>query len=184
MDKKSFLAVLFVAVLYALYSFSKFKTESFEYNAGNLIDIDKKALKIEKKPPILSKNLSDYEVWGVKKEEKKKKVVKKAKKIKKAKPKKLPDVVKIQRKNSLYNVCIKKRCYELLGIAGGYVVFYDAKNKKYLKLKRGEMIENRVEISKITPDEVKIFDNKDKKEFAIEYFKVDIKKYSPKEKKR
>ena len=183
MDKKSFLAVLFVVVLYALYSFSKFKTESFEYNAGNLIDIDKKALKIEKKPPILSKNLSDYEVWGVRKEEKKKED-NKTEENNTTKPKLIPDIVKIDKKGSLYNVCIKKRCYELLGIAGGYVVFYDAKSKKYLKLKRGEMIENRVEISKITPDEVKMFDNKDKKEFAIEYFKVDIKKYSPKEKKR
>ncbi len=183
MDRKSFLVVLVIVVLYALYSFSKFKIPEFKYSASSLIDIDKKALIIEKKPPVLSENLADYEVWGVKKEEIKKNENNETNATI-SKPKKVPDVVKIEKKEGLYTICIKKECYEVLGIGDGYVVIYDPKEKKYFKLRKNNSLKGRVKVINISSNEVEFFDLKKKKELKIEYFKVDMSKYTPKEKKK
>ena len=184
MDRKSFLIVLIIVILYALYSLSKFKIPEFKYSAGSLIDIDKKALIIEKKPPVLSKNLADYEVWGVTKEIKKEDKKKDENKTKEIKPKQIPDIVKIEKKGGLYNICIKKECYEVLGIGDGYVVVYDPKNKKYFKLRKNSVLKGRVKVLRIDSNEILLFDEKKKEKLKIEYFKVDINKYAPKEKKK
>ena len=183
MDKRSFIVVTVIIALYALFSFSKFKNETKEYKAGNFINIDKKALMIEKKPPVLSQSLSSYKVWGVKKEEIKKPTPKP--KIQNPKPKKPKNLVKVDLKSGVYNICIAKECYELLGIAKGYIVLYKNKNNtfNYLKLRKNDMIQERVKIVKIKSNEIKLFDTKDKKEFIIKYFKTDAEKYRPKVKK-
>ena len=182
MDKRSFIVVTVIIALYALFSFSKFKNETKEYKAGNFINIDKKALMIEKKPPVLSQSLSSYKVWGVKKEE----IKKTTPKPKTQNPKPIEEnIVKVNLKSGVYNICIAKECYELLGIAKSYIVLYQDKNTtyNYLKLRKNDMIQKRVKIVKIKSNEIKLFDTKDKKEFIIKYFKTDAEKYRPKVKK-
>ncbi len=181
MDRKSFLLVLLIVSLYLFYSINRFKYEKREYKAESFIDMDKKELLIEKKPPILSKVFEKYSFWGIRKEEVKKKKEKKVKKEVKIKK----NLVEIKNKDGIYNICIGKRCYEILGVAKNFVVLFRRDKDKYLYFKKreGDLIEKRIKVLKVSPKEVEFMDLKSKKDLKVRYFQVKIDKYKPKEKK-
>ncbi len=183
MDKKSFLISLIVISLYLAYSLNRFEFKTREYKAESFININKNDLLIEKKPPVISKVFNEYSFWQVKKEEVKS--VKKEKKKAKKQIKKVKDIAQLKNKNGIYNICIKDKCYEILGIGKNFVVLFrkERDNYLYFKKKRGDLIDNRVKVVKISPNKVKFFDLKSKKEVKADFFKVEINKYKPKEKK-
>ncbi len=183
MDKKSFLASLIIIALYLAYSLNRFEFKTKEYKAESFINIDKKSLLIEKKPPVISKVFDEYSFWGVRKEEAKS--VKKEKKETKKKVKKVKDIIELKSKDGIYNLCIKDKCYEILGIGKGFVVLFrkEKDNYLYFKKRKGDLIDKRVKVVKITSNKVKFLDLKSKKEIEADFFRVEMDKYKPKEKK-